>query len=274
MSDKTNAEMSFLEHLEELRWHIVRSVVSIFVVAIAAFVFKDIIFDMVLIAPKTPDFFTNRMLCEFGEIVGVKALCINSVPFNLINISMAGQFTAHIMVSLIAGVILAFPYVIWELWRFIGPALYQQEKNYARGTVFYTSLLFMLGVLFGYYVIVPLSVHFLGSYTVSEQVANQIALNSYMGTVASVTLASGLIFELPVIVYFLTKVGLVSPPFLRKYRKHALVLILIISAIITPPDIFSQILVTFPLWFLYEVGIMISGRIVRREKKRLALEMN
>jgi sec-independent protein translocase protein TatC len=172
------------------------------------------------------------------------------------------------MVSLIAGFVVSFPYVFHEFWRFIVPALYSKEKRHARGAVFYSSLLFLLGVLFGYFVIVPLSVHFLGSYSVSEQVTNQINLISYVSTVASVVLAAGVIFELPILVFFLSKAGLVTPEFLKKYRKHSLVLILALSAIITPPDIFSQVLVSFPLIFLYEIGIGISRRInVKREQE-------
>jgi sec-independent protein translocase protein TatC len=259
-------EMSFLDHLEALRWHLVRSIFSIMVFAIIAFVFKEFIFSNVIIAPKTPDFFTNRMLCSFGTWIGIKALCINIEPFQLININMAGQFTTHIMVSMIIGLIFAFPYLVFELWRFISPALYEKEKNFAKGAVFYISLLFLLGILFAYFIIIPLSVHFLGSYQVSAEVVNQINLMSYIQTVTAIALAAGLLFELPVLIYFLTKVGLVTPEFLKKYRRHSLVIVLVLSAIITPPDVFSQILVAFPLMFLYEVGIRISKRIVMNEQ--------
>ncbi|MGF1584655.1 MAG: twin-arginine translocase subunit TatC [Bacteroidales bacterium] len=266
MANKTMNEMSFLEHLEALRWHLVRSIMAIVVFAIAAFIFKDFIFSNIIIAPKTPEFFTNRSLCALGNMIGIQALCINSEPFQLININMAGQFTTHIMVSLIIGLMLAFPYLIFEIWRFIGPALYEKEQQYARGAVFYISLLFILGVLFAYYVIIPLSVNFLGSYQVSQEVMNQINLMSYISTVSSIALAAGVLFELPVLIYFLTKTGLITPEFLIKYRKHSLVIVLALSAIITPPDVFSQILVAFPLMFLYEVGIRISKRIIRKEQ--------
>ena len=175
----------------------------------------------------------------------------------------------HIMISLIAGIVVAFPYIFYEFWKFMQPALYQKERNVARGAVFYSSLLFMLGILFGFYLISPLSVNFLGNYSVSEQVKNTINLKSYISTVASVTLASGLIFELPVVVYFLTKVGLVTPEFLKKYRRHSLVIILVLSAIITPPDIFSQVMVAVPLLVLYEISIRISRNIIRKEKAAL-----
>jgi sec-independent protein translocase protein TatC len=254
-------EMTFLDHLEVLRWHLVRSILAIIVFAIVAFIFHKVIFDYVILAPKTPEFWTNQKLCALGDLVNMASLCINAVPFEVINISMAGQFSTHIMVSLVLGVILAFPYIFWEFWRFIKPALYDNEKKSSQGAIFYTSLLFMLGVLFGYFLIVPLSVHFLGSYSVSDQVENTINLKSYISTVTSVVLASGLIFELPILVLFLAKAGLVTPAFLRKYRKHSIVVILALSAIITPPDVFSQVLVCLPLLILYEIGISIAKRI-------------
>lgn len=272
MAKKTENEMSFLEHLEILRWHLIRAFLGILGVAIIAFIFKDIVFNRIILAPKFPDFITNRLLCDFGRQINILKLCINSKPLEVISIKMSGQFTMHIMVSLIAGFVVSFPYVFYEFWRFIVPALYSKEKKHAGGAVFYSSALFIMGVLFGYFVIVPLSIHFLGSYSVSDQVTNQINLISYVSTIASVVLAAGIIFELPILVYFLTKAGLVTPDFLKKYRKHSLVLILALSAIITPPDLFSQILVSFPLIILYEAGIGISKRIVRNREIKDQLE--
>ncbi len=264
MAKKSPNELSFLEHLEELRWHLVRSILAIVVIAIVAFIFKDIIFDVIILGPKSPDFFTNQALCSLGQLVHVEKLCINTNPFQVININMAGQFMTHIMISILTGFILAFPYVFYEFWKFMRPALYQKEKSVARGAVFFSSVLFMLGILFGYFLICPLSVHFLGSYSVSDQVLNQINLKSYISTVASVSLAAGLIFELPILVYFLSKIGLVTPEFLRKYRKHSLIVILTLAAIITPPDIFSQVMVCLPLLILYEIGIKISKSITKK----------
>jgi len=269
---KSNDEMTFLEHLEELRWHLLRSVLSVLVGGVLAFLFKDIIFSHVIIAPKTPEFITNSLLCNFSEIVHVPQLCINNNPFEIINIKMAGQFKMHIIVSIVLGAIIAFPYIFYEFWRFLQPALYDNERKYSRGAVFFSSLLFLLGVLFGYFVIVPLSVHFLGTYQVSEYVTNQIDLKSYIATVTSVAFAAGVIFELPILVYFLSKAGVVNPPFLRKYRKHSIVVILTLSAIITPPDIFSQILVCLPLIVLYEVSIKISKRIYDKAEQENPLE--
>lgn len=263
---KEEVEMSFLEHLEELRWHIVRSALAILVFAIAAFIMKQFIFDSVILKPMTPEFWTNRMMAKLGELVGSDALIINQHPLNLIAIKMADQFMIHIVVSLIAGLILASPVVFYEFWRFIRPALYDKEKKHARGAVFYTSVLFLLGVLFGYYLIVPLSINFLGTYNVSDQVVNQINTRSYIGTVTSISLAAGVVFLIPIFSYFLSKVGILTPQFMKTYRRHAYVLMLLVSAIITPPDIFSQIMVCFPLVFLYEIGILISRRVVKKRE--------
>ncbi len=270
MAKEVKAEMSFLEHLEVLRWHLVRSISSIMIFAIIAFIFKSIVFDVIIIAPKTPEFPTNRLLCYLAQELNVQRLCINSKPFQLQTVKMAEQFSMHIIVSLIAGLIVSFPYIFWEFWRFIKPAMYDKEKKTAGGAVFYTSLLFLLGVGFGYYLITPLSVHFLGNYKVSEEVVSNPTLRSYVQTVSSVVLASGIVFELPILSYFLTKIGLISPAFLKKYRRHSLVLILALSALITPPDVFSQIMVSLPLILLYEVGIVISKRIVKEQKAKEA----
>jgi sec-independent protein translocase protein TatC len=265
MEQKKEAEMSFLEHLEVMRWHLLRSIVAIVILALVAFVFKEIVFDKIILAPKEPEFPTNRWLCHLGEILGLKRICINQDPFTLQTVKMAEQFSMHIMVSLIAGIVIAFPYVFWEFWRFIVPALYEKEKKTATGAVFYTSFLFILGVLFGYYIITPLSVNFLGNYKVSESVISAPTLRSYVQTVTSVVLAAGLVFQLPILVYFLSKVGLVTPGFLKKYRRHSIIVIVTLSAIITPPDVFSQILVALPLMVLYEIGIVISRRIMKQQ---------
>ena len=194
MAKEKKAEMSFLEHLEVLRWHLVRSIVVILVFAIIAFIFKSIVFDVIIIAPKTPEFPTNRLLCMLGQELNVQKLCINSRPFELQTVKMAEQFSMHIIVSLIFGVIISFPYIFWEFWRFIKPAMHDKEKKTASGAVFFTTLLFLLGVAFGYYLISPLSVHFLGNYKVSEEVISNPTLGSYVRTVSSVVLASGIVF--------------------------------------------------------------------------------
>ncbi len=263
------AEMSFLDHLEELRWHIVRSAAAIMVFAIVAFIMKGFIFDVIILAPRTPEFWTNAMFAKLGDLVGSEALKINQVPLKMQSIKIAGQFSTHIMVSIIAGLIIASPVVFYEFWKFIKPALYENEKKHAGGAVFFTSLLFLLGVLFGYYLIVPLSIHFLGTYQVSSEVENTINLRSYIGSVTSISLAAGVVFLIPIFSYFLSKVGLITPEFMRTYRRHSYVIMLLVSAIITPPDIFSQVMVCFPLVFLYEIGIVISKRVVKKREKEM-----
>ena len=262
--------MSFLEHLEVLRWHLVRSTVAILFFAILCFVGKGILFDVIIFGPKDPNFITYRLFCEFSRAIGITELfCMSEMPFEILNTKMAGQFSTHVWVSLIAGFILAFPYVLYEVWRFVKPGLRNSERKYSRGIIFFASVLFMLGVLFGYYLIVPLSVQFLGTYTVSAEVKNLIDLNSFITTVSTVTLSTGLIFELPIVVYFLAKVGILSPDWMRKYRRHAFVVTLVLSAIITPPDISSQVLVSLPIVLLYELSIKICARVVKNREKEL-----
>jgi sec-independent protein translocase protein TatC len=274
MAKKNSEEMSFLDHLEELRWRLIRSVLAIFAAAIIAFIFKDIIFDHIILAPKNPAFWTNKMFCKLGEMVNTPGLCINQTPLDIVSMQMAGQFNMHMWVSLITGLIIAFPYVFYEFWSFIAPALKSKERKYANGAVFFSSSLFLLGVVFGYFMIVPLTVNFLGSYSVSAEVTNKINLISYISTISSVVLASGAVFELPIVVYFLTKIGLVTPEFMKKYRRHSIVVIFILAAIITPPDVFSQTLVAIPLLVLYEVSILISRRVVKQRKMKDAAANN
>ena len=267
-------EMSFLEHLEELRWHIIRSVIAIVVFMIIAFVFKNVLFNDIILAPKNPAFFTNRLFCDLGHYLAEHmnfknpdVLCINTKPLNLISIKMAGQLTTHITVAMVAGLILAFPVVIREFWMFFKPALHSNEAKHARGAVLASSLLFFTGVLFGYFLLAPLSIHFLSSYQISADVVNQINVRSYIGTLTSLCLATGVVFELPIVAFFLTKIGIITPSFMRKYRKHAIVVIFIVAAIITPPDVFSQTLVAIPLLILYEVSILISARVMKQKEK-------
>ena len=228
---------------------------------------KSFIFDVVILSPRMPEFWTNRMLAKLGDLVGSDALKINQVPLKMQSIKIAGQFSMHIWVSIVAGFIIASPFVFYEFWKFIKPALYDKEKRYAGGAVIYTSILFIAGVLFGYYLIVPLSIHFLGTYVVSSEVENAINLRSYIGSVTSISLAAGVVFLIPIFSYFLSKVGLLTPEFMKTYRKHAYVVMLLLSAVITPPDIFSQVMVCFPLVFLYEIGIYISRQVVKKREK-------
>ncbi|MBL7905664.1 MAG: twin-arginine translocase subunit TatC [Bacteroidales bacterium] len=259
-------EMSFWDHLDALRGHVFRSAIAIVAMGILAFANREIIFDQIILAPKSSEFITNQLLCRLGDLLNVPSLCLGDMELNIININISGQFTTHIYISFFAGMVVAAPYVIWEIWRFIKPALYETERKHSSGAVWSMSLLFILGVLFSYYLIVPLTLSFFGSYQVSNSISNQISLASYISTVVSVTFSLGVVFELPVFVYFLTKVGIITPEFLKRNRKYTLVILLIIAAVITPPDIVSQILVTIPLYGLYELSILVSQRIAKRNK--------
>jgi sec-independent protein translocase protein TatC len=269
--DTSGNEQTFWEHLEELRWHFVRSIAAVIILAVVAFLSKDFIFNNIILAPKSSEFITNRMLCALGNYLSAlwsaispTAFCIGDFSLKIINIKLAGQFLMHFYISIFAGIIIAIPYIIWEIWRFIKPALYENEQKHTSGAVFWSSFLFLSGVLFSYFLIVPLAVMFLGSYNVSDSVENQIALTSYISTVVSLSFAVGLVFELPIFVYFLTKVGIITPDYLRKNRKGMIVIVLIVAAIITPADVFSQILVAIPLVGLYEISILVSQRIYRK----------
>jgi sec-independent protein translocase protein TatC len=261
---KTEKVMTFWDHLEELRWHILRSLVAVILIASIAFMNRSLVFDFIILGPSTSDFITNRVLCMAGQWLNVEALCIKDMKLQIINISMSGQFLTHMYISMVAGFILAFPYVLWEIWRFVRPAMHENERKYSTGGVIISSTLFLLGVLFSYFLIVPLTVNFLGTYQVSERVFNQISLTSYISTVVSVTFAVGVAFELPILVYFLTKIGIITPDFLKKNRKYMYVILLIVAAIITPPDVFSQILVVIPLIGLYELSIAVSKRVYKK----------
>ena len=266
-------ELTFWDHLDVLRGAIIRSVVAIVVVGITAFIFKNILFDQIILAPKNNDFITYRILCKLGKMLSTDSFCFDTSSIHLININLAGQFMSHMMISLIAGLIVASPYVVWELWRFVKPGLTEHERKNTRGVVLIISALFFTGVFFSYYIVVPLMINFLGNYQVSEAVVNQISLTSYTGSVTTMTLIMGLIFEFPIVVIFLTKIGILSPTLLRKYRKHTFIVILIISGLITPsPDVFSQLIVTLPLYGLYEISLSISARMFRKKEEMEKIE--
>ena len=266
---KNSDEMSFLDHLEELRWHLIRATIAIVLIGSLAFLMKDFIFDTVIFGPKKMNFPTYRFFCNIATFFGITSeFCADELPFTIQNRTMAGQFSAHIWTSIWAGFIVGFPYVLWELWRFISPGLRANEKKYSRGFILVASLLFFLGVLFGYYIVAPLSINFLGTYQVSKEVTNEIDISSFIANVRASVIACGIMFELPIIIFFLTKVGLVTPEILKKYRKIALVIVLILAAVITPPDVTSQIVVAIPVLILYQVSIYISKLVVKKEKKK------
>jgi len=262
-------EMSFIDHLEELRWHLIRALIAVMVLSVAAFISVDFIFNTVIFGPAKPDFWTFRKLCEVGELINSKAICIDDLAVKIQSRKMTGQFTMHITSSFVIGIIVAFPYIFWEFWRFISPGLYLNERKLSRGAVFFVTLLFSIGVLFGYYIMSPLAVNFLSNYQVSDLVYNEFDITSYVGTITTLVLGSGLLFQLPIVVYFLSKVGIVTPALMKSYRKHAIVVILVLGAMLTPPDPLSQILIAFPLFGLYEISILISRRVNRKRLKDL-----
>jgi len=254
-------EMSFWDHLSELRRRLFRMILAWVAMSTLAFVYSRFIFDKILLAPKDSTFITYRLLCKFGHLIHVDTLCLPPMSLSIINLNLSGQFMTDMTVSMFAGLILGSPIIIYQLWQFIMPALYVKERRYARRAVFVMSFLFIIGVLFSYYFMVPWTLNFLGTYQVSTMVVNQISLSSYISTVTSTILGVGVVFELPVVVYVLAKIGIVTPELLKKNRKYALVIILIVAAIITPPDVFSQTIVTIPLYALYEISVLVAKRV-------------
>lgn len=256
----SDQEMSFLEHLEVLRWHIVRSVAAIFLCAIIVFLAKDFVFQTVLFSPKEPDFITYRFLCNVADF-----LCFQPTPFEIITRELGEQFVVHLKASIWIGLILAFPYVIYEMWRFIRPGLYDKEIKATRGVVLICSLLFSLGVVFGYFVISPFAISFLSGYDVGATSAPTLA--SYVGYMTMFTIPTGLIFELPMAIYFLAKIGLVGAQSMKTYRRHAIIVILFVAAVITPPDVITQALIALPLYGLYEISIHVAERIEKNQQE-------
>lgn len=268
MAKKALNEMSFLDHLEELRWVLVRSSAAVVIMGIVAYFFADYIFSDLIFGPTDPSFITYRFFCEASHYLGfADSICITELNFIIQNTEMEGQVNIFVWVCITAGFILAFPYILWEFWKFISPALYEKEKKSAKLFIFVASILFFLGVLFGYFVIVPMSVNFLATFSISSVVKNQFSIDSYVSMVKTAVIASGLFFELPIIIYFLTKLGLVGPGFLRKYRKYAVVIVLIVAAIVTPPDVVSQVTVAIPMLLIYEASIWISVVVEKNKKK-------
>ena len=268
MAKKNLGEMSFLDHLEELRWLLVRSTFAICIMAFVTYFISDYLFDQIILGPIRPTFFTYVWFCDLSHQLNfAESICITELNFIIQNTEMEGQVNIFIWMCLLAGFILSFPYILFEIWKFISPALYEKEKKYAASFIIVSSLLFFIGVLFGYYLIAPLSVQFFASYIVSPEISNSIDIDSYMSLMKTSAIASGLLFELPIIIFFLTKIGLVTPEFLRKYRKYTLVVVLIVAAVITPPDVLSQIIVTIPIMILYEASILISVLVVKNQEK-------
>jgi sec-independent protein translocase protein TatC len=277
--NKLEGEMSFFEHLEALRWHLIRASLAVVVFAVTAYAFYNEIWDNIIIAPTHPDFWAYRMMCDMGELFeklipawfSAKDFCVQSIHVNLINTEMAGQFTLKINSSLMIGLVLGIPYLFWELWRFIKPALHEKERKAASGFVFYASFLFLLGVMFGYFIITPLSIRFLAGFIVSPTIQNMFDVDSYLSSVSTLTLATGVVFQLPILVYIVASLGFLTPKLMRSSRRYAIVIILIIAAIVTPtPDALTMTVVAVPLFILFELSIVVAGIV---EKRRIAKEL-
>lgn len=269
MATENKKEMSFMDHLEELRWLLVRGVSAILILACACYFIDDFIFDRIIFGPKDPSFITYRFFCELTHFFGVDDTyaCATEFKFIIQNTEVGGQFSMYIWTLFTFGFILAFPYILWLIWKFISPALYEKERKLAASFIIISSILFFIGVLFGYYVVLPLSINFFGTFNVSSAVLNQFTVDSYVSMVKTSLVGSGLVFEMPIIIYFLAKLGLVTPEFLRKYRKIAIVINLTIAAIVTPPDIPSQVIVSIPLIALYEISIYIAAVVSKKRQQ-------
>lgn len=255
-------QMSFLEHLEELRWRLVRSAAVIFVFAIVIWIYKGPIMTHVFVSMSDADFITFKFFCNtFG-------VCVGDIDIDYQNIEMTGQFSYAIMMSILGGIVMAFPYLFYQIWSFVKPGLRLNEKQVAKGIVFYVSVLFFLGIAFGYLIVAPLCVQFFGNFKIIEEFENNLKISSFMGTVLSTIFYTGLLFLLPVVSYLFTKLGVMSSDFLKKYRKHAIIAILILSAFITPPDLISQVIVGIPILLLYEIGIIVSKRVEKGRKNQ------
>jgi sec-independent protein translocase protein TatC len=266
-----DVEMSFLEHLEVLRWHLLRSVLYVLFFFIIALFAKKWIFDVFIFGPTRHDFITYRLLCRLSHQFNLGSLiCFEGITIDFINTELAGQFMMHLKISFLTGFICAFPFIVWEIWRFVKPGLYEKEAKYAEGIVFFASLLFLIGVAFSYFVLVPFSINFFAGYTISDQVQNMFTATNYISFLTIFLLSCGLIFELPMMVYFLSKIGILTPAFMRQYRRHAVVIMMIVAAIITPTaDVGTMMLVFMPLYFLYEMSIFIAAAVERNAEKEM-----
>ena len=264
--------MNFLDHVEDLRWHIIRSAIAILVGAVLIFIKVEWIFDRIIMGPAHSDFVSYKWFCALGRLLHYNDFCLGEIKMDFQNTAVTGQFMMSLSISLMLGFIIAFPYVLWELWKFIKPALKPVEIKMARGIVFWCSLLFFSGVLFSYFIVAPYTINFFGNYRLSPMVKNIITLDNYYDTMSNMILALGIVFELPILVYFLSRIGVLTPEFLRAKRRYAIVILFILAEVITPPDLFSCLLVFIPLYILFEVSVSISGRVVRAKRKRDALK--
>ncbi len=274
MADNTQEEvslqMSFMQHLDALRWHLVRSAFAIVVLGVTLFCFNNFLFDTVIFGPLKQDFFSYKAFCAIGHKIGAgDVMCMTIKPMQLQTLAASEQFFTHMWIAILGGIILAFPYIIYELWKFIKPALKNTESAPAKLFVIVASVLFIIGILFGYFILFPMSYNFLINYNLSDGnfVHTQNTLDDYISLISTMTLVSGIVFELPIMVYLLSKIGLLTPTFMRNYRKYAVVVILIVAAVITPsPDITSQMVVAIPMYLLYEISIFVSAYVVKKQE--------
>jgi sec-independent protein translocase protein TatC len=255
-------KMSFLDHLEELRWRLVRIAIFVVLVSIVLWIFQEWIMDHLFLSMKNPDFISFKLICDY---LGV---CVEEVPVKMQSMKVSGQFSYALMTSILGAIVISFPFIFYQIWAFVKPGLRKNEESIAKGIVLYVSLLFFTGISFGYFVVAPLCIQFFGSYQISDKIQNIFTINSYMSTILSTVFYSGLLFLLPVVSYLFTKLGILNADFLRKYRKHAIIVILILSAVITPPDLISQIIVGIPIALLYEAGILVSSRVEKKMKNQ------
>jgi sec-independent protein translocase protein TatC len=271
LSDKKNgAEMSFMQHLEALRWHLVRASFVIIFFCIVFLFFSDFLFKNIIFAPRQQSFPTYALMCKVGKIIHIEGtMCIAvDATKKLVALTASEQISTFIWICLLAGIVCGFPYLLWEIWKFIRPALKNNEAKPVRGFVFVGTFLFVLGILFGYFILFPLSYNFLINFQITEtDTLTMPTIDDYISLISTMCLVTGIVFELPIVVYFLTRLGIFTPKFMRKYRKHAVVIILILSAVITPsPDVVSQLIVFTPLYMLYEISIFVSAQVVKKHK--------
>jgi sec-independent protein translocase protein TatC len=253
--------MSFLDHLEELRWRLLRAAIAIIIFATVIWTYQKEIMEQIFLNMVSPDFITFKLLCQY---LGV---CVEKINVDFQSTTLSGQFSYALMMSIMGGVVLAFPFIFYQLWAFVKPGLKGNEKQIARGIVFYVSVLFFIGILFGYFVVAPLSVQFFGTFQITPEIKTDVTIASYMSTILSTVFYTGLFFLFPIVTFLLVKIGLFTPDFLIKYRKHAIVVILILAAVITPPDVISQVIVTIPIYLLFELSILVAKRVAKNENK-------
>lgn len=266
--------MAFTDHIEALRWHLIRSLIAVVVLAIAIFIKIEWIFDHIILGPAHDNFIAYKWFCQLADVTHIPSLCLGKIHLKFQNTELAGQFTMSISVSAMLGFIVAFPYILWEFWKFLKPALKPTEIRYAKGLVFWCTLLFFIGVVFSYLIVVPYTINFFGNYQLSPTFQNIITMDNYYETMSDLIMGMGIVFELPIVVYFLSRIGILTPKVMRTQRRYAILILLVLSEVITPPDMFSCFLVFIPLYILYELSVVISARAYNEKKRKDLLREN